>query len=184
MRELLRKWWFWAACGVLLLVVAGGVVLSRDMLASETARKLGLSNEPDSETERKRLVWLQGRRSELLAVLGERFPGVRMASAYRSDAVNAAVGGSKTSRHRLGLALDFVVNGGTLGTYEEMGRHLRAQSARLSVQPRDVLAESTPPHLHVDYFDPLNIEEPASGRRATAYRSERDMGENKFAALV
>jgi hypothetical protein len=159
-------------------------MLAPDMFASETARKLGLSNAPDNETERRRLVWLQARRSEVLAVLRERWPTAKMQSAYRSDAVNAAVGGSATSRHRLGLALDFTVSGGDIGTYEEQARHLRQRASALGVQPRDVLAEQTPPHLHIDYFDPLKLEDSPDKLRPTAFKTERGMGENKFQALA
>lgn len=43
----------------------------------------------------------------LLDWLRETFgQGIRIASGYRSEAVNAAVGGSKTSAHRKGMAAD------------------------------------------------------------------------------
>lgn len=64
----------------------------------------GLPNMPDEQT-RKNLYRLAQTLELVRAALGGR--PVVVSSAYRSRAVNAAVGGSPTSAHMVGLAADF-----------------------------------------------------------------------------
>ncbi len=178
---MLRSVWFWLAVGVVMVIaVVTAVTLDPGLLVSSAAQRLGLSNQPDDEDERRRLVWLQARRDELVRVLKKRWPGVHMTSAYRSDAVNQAVGGAKSSRHRYGLALDFTAAGVT--NYDDMARELRARAPELTVAPRDVLSETTPPHLHVDYYDPLGKLDGGAG--PTAFKTEQGQTENTFARLA
>lgn len=70
-------------------------------------------------------------------------------SAYRSIAVNAAIGGSKTSAHMIGYAVDFTCAG--FGSAEEVARHLRDKL------PFDQLIWEHPPGknpwVHIS-FDP------------------------------
>lgn len=80
-----------------------------ELTVSETAARRGLDNTPDAPTleNLKRLaVFLESVRS----LIGK---PIHINSAYRSPAVNASVGGSKTSQHCLGLAADLRVNGMT-----------------------------------------------------------------------
>jgi zinc D-Ala-D-Ala carboxypeptidase len=71
------------------------------LTVSSTATRRGLDNQPASETHRRHLSML----SDFLA----RLPfGGTVTSGYRSPAVNAAVGGSATSQHPNGLAVDIV----------------------------------------------------------------------------
>lgn len=78
-----------------------------DLTRSDTARRLGLPNDPPAE----HLANL-GRLAEALeAVQALLRRPLTVNSAYRSPAVNAAVGGVPTSRHALGLAADFTCAG-------------------------------------------------------------------------
>lgn len=70
------------------------------LTVSSTGTKLGLSNQPTSSAHKANLSLL----SDFLAKLP--FP-VRVSSGYRSYAVNKAVGGSSSSQHPNGLAVDF-----------------------------------------------------------------------------
>lgn len=76
-----------------------------EFIASETAGRLGLDNEPSKEII-EALKFTANRMENVRSVLGDRPITVR--SGYRSPAVNVAVGGSETSAHMRGLACDFI----------------------------------------------------------------------------
>lgn len=75
-----------------------------ELTASATARQLGLDNRPGPVTLRN-LRTLAAGLERVRAILGG--VPIRVSSGYRAPAVNAAVGGSPTSGHILGLAADF-----------------------------------------------------------------------------
>lgn len=84
------------------------IMLSRDWslaaaVASATAKRLGLPNNPPLE-----LLGHLKRVAEALDAVQDLVPEgkIRLNSFYRSPKVNAAVGGSPTSYHMLGLAAD------------------------------------------------------------------------------
>lgn len=70
-----------------------------------TRTNTGLNNAPDSEITTN-LQKLADNMEEVRVVLGDK--AIIIKSAYRSPAVNAAVGGSEKSSHMVGLAADFV----------------------------------------------------------------------------
>tara|TARA_R110000851_G_C12819136_1_gene539387 strand:- start:38 stop:490 length:453 start_codon:yes stop_codon:yes gene_type:complete len=79
-------------------------------LREMTRTSTGLGNQPPEHIEANltRLV------REMLDPLREELElPIRITSGYRSPEVNAAVGGSRTSRHMTGLAADFKVRGMT-----------------------------------------------------------------------
>lgn len=79
----------------------------RELTVSETAARKGISNQPTEE----HLPNLK-RVAEALEVVRAHFGRpIRVTSGYRSEAVNKAVGGSKTSAHCQGMAADFTVEG-------------------------------------------------------------------------
>lgn len=72
-------------------------------LKEMTATSQNLPNHPETWEEFSTLLDT----ARLLDELRERFgQGIRITSGFRSAAVNAAVGGSKTSAHRKGMAAD------------------------------------------------------------------------------
>lgn len=79
-----------------------------EMIVSPTARRLGLSNVPTEEhIENMRYCC-----EKILEPVREHFgKPVRINSSYRSPRVNQAVGGSKTSQHVNGQAIDFEIMG-------------------------------------------------------------------------
>jgi hypothetical protein len=74
------------------------------LIASDTARERGIDNRPTPE-HLPRLRLLAAALEDLQKLLGA---PITLTSAYRSAALNAAVGGVPRSRHALGLAADFV----------------------------------------------------------------------------
>ena len=79
----------------------------REMSRSATGTRLGLPNNPPAELMPNIL-----KVCERLEQVREHFgKPVTVLSCYRSPAVNTAVGGSKTSAHRFGLAADIEIEG-------------------------------------------------------------------------
>lgn len=79
----------------------------QELLRSDTAAQQGIDNTPD-ETVMANLRRLADTLEAVRALVGK---PLRISSGYRSPAVNAAVGGSRTSAHLQGLAADFTVQG-------------------------------------------------------------------------
>ncbi|MDQ2150055.1 D-Ala-D-Ala carboxypeptidase family metallohydrolase [Alcaligenaceae bacterium C4P045] len=71
---------------------------------SDTASKAGVDNSPDEEHLRN-LQRLAATLERVRTLLGDR--PLLISSGYRSPALNALVGGSRTSDHSNGLAADF-----------------------------------------------------------------------------
>jgi hypothetical protein len=87
---------------------------------SDYAARHGLSNEPMPRI-RENLQYLAERMEEVRALLGN--VPIRVTSGFRSEAVNAGVGGSLTSQHRYGLAADFLAPG--YGTPFQVARAIK-----------------------------------------------------------
>ena len=78
-----------------------------EMIVSPTAKRLGLSNIPTPEhVENMRYCC-----EKILEPVRAKFGAVTINSSYRAPLVNKAVGGSKTSQHVNGQAIDFEVKG-------------------------------------------------------------------------
>ena len=83
-----------------------------ELTRSEAAERLALSNQPGAEhLSNLRLAALG---MEMVRLIVGR--PIRVTSGYRAPAVNRAVGGTPTSAHALGYAVDFIVP--TLGLAE------------------------------------------------------------------
>lgn len=79
-----------------------------ELIASATAKRLGLSNIPNEE-EKERLRQLA---EDILQPIRDAWRApIVVTSGFRSEQVNKAVGGVKTSQHRLGEAADIKVGG-------------------------------------------------------------------------
>lgn len=77
-----------------------------ELVNSTVAKRLGLDNTPN-EYEKEKLIKLA---KEILQPIRDEWGGsIVVNSAYRSEAVNKAVGGAKNSQHRLGEAADITV---------------------------------------------------------------------------
>ncbi|MEZ4323542.1 MAG: D-Ala-D-Ala carboxypeptidase family metallohydrolase [Myxococcota bacterium] len=95
-----------------------------ELTVSAAARRLGLDNTPGpaARANLRRLC------AELLDPLRERWPGVRVNSAFRAVAVNRAVGGVEGSRHLVGLAADLVV---PVGERDAIAAWLRGRGVKV-----------------------------------------------------
>ena len=79
-----------------------------ELIASSTAKRLGLDNTPN-EQEKERLRQLA---EDILQPIRDAWKSpIIVNSAFRSEAVNKAVGGVKNSQHRLGEAADITIGG-------------------------------------------------------------------------
>jgi len=79
-----------------------------EMIVSPTAKKLGLSNNPTPEHIENMRYCCEKILEPVRAHFGK---SVQINSSYRSPLVNEAVGGSKTSQHVNGQAIDFEIPG-------------------------------------------------------------------------
>lgn len=78
-----------------------------EMIVSPTAKRLGIPNTPTAEhIENMRYCC-----EKILEPVRAKFGPVTVNSSYRAPLVNRAVGGSKTSQHVNGQAIDFEVKG-------------------------------------------------------------------------
>jgi len=75
----------------------------KELTKSPTAERFGISNDPSSE----HLVNLTVVTHKILQPVREQFGVITVNSGYRSPALNTKVGGSKTSQHCNGEAVDF-----------------------------------------------------------------------------
>ena len=73
-----------------------------EITRSNTARRKGISNEPDKE----HLANLQTIIKELIQPMRDAIGPIRISSGYRSPKLNRAIGGSSRSQHCKGQALD------------------------------------------------------------------------------
>jgi zinc D-Ala-D-Ala carboxypeptidase len=92
---------------------------------SDTAQRRGLDNTP-SPAHLHHLRHLAEILEEIQVLLGQ---PLQITSAYRSAALNAAVGGVPTSAHAQGLAADFTC--AAFGSPFEVARAISAQSGNL-----------------------------------------------------
>ena len=80
----------------------------RELTNSATGRRLGLENKPN-EQELDNIRKTAERLEKIRAWLGKKYGrevSIHVLSCFRSEAVNRAVGGSRTSAHRFGSAAD------------------------------------------------------------------------------
>ena len=79
-----------------------------ELIASSTAKRLGLDNTPTPEEKEK----LRELAEDILQPIRDAWRApIIVNSAYRSEQVNKAVGGVKNSQHRLGEAADITIGG-------------------------------------------------------------------------
>lgn len=90
-----------------------------EFIKSETAERMKINNEPETDEVKDNIIQLM----RVMDMIRERwaeycydnhlfYPQIIITSGYRSEALNKAVGGSKTSAHRCGSACDFVAKNG------------------------------------------------------------------------
>ena len=97
---------------------------------SQTAARKGLNNVPAAGSqERKNLTRTAEVMEQVRTILGDK--PILVSSGYRSPQVNAAVGGSKSSAHMSGLAVDFSCPG--FGSPKQICRKLEPHMKTLGI---------------------------------------------------
>jgi len=99
-----------------------------EMTRSDTATARGIDNTPN-EQETVNLSKVCETMEEIRSLLGDK--PITITSAFRSEALNKAVGGVPNSAHRLGLAADFVCP--SFGTPTQICNHLLGRVSSLDL---------------------------------------------------
>ncbi len=110
-----------------------------------TTTNTGLDNTPNAD-EKARLQLLAEFMEKVRAVLGNK--SISVNSAFRSAAVNNAVGGVSNSAHRLGYACDFVCP--SFGTPLDVCRALDAAGTAGTIVFDQLIQEGTWTHVSRD----------------------------------
>ena len=110
-----------------------------------TTTNTGLDNTPNAE-EKARLQLLATFLEKVRTVLGNKSMSVN--SAFRSEAVNNAVGGVPNSAHRLGYACDFVCP--SFGTPLDVCKALDAAGTAGTIVFDQLIQEGTWTHISRD----------------------------------
>lgn len=97
----------------------------KETTVSSTGDRLGIKNIPN-EQEKKNILYTANRMDKVREYLGV---GLMTLSWFRCEELNNAVGGSKTSAHRFGLAVD--VYSGAMSAREIFERLVHAQKKGL-----------------------------------------------------
>jgi len=145
--------WWALLIGALVVIYTQSDAVRRYSV-SLTAIAKGINNTPTDPDIIARLEWMATQEPAILSVLREADPLAHLTSAYRCPELNAAVGGLASSRHMVGLALDF----GGLADEVAAATRLRANAARLPPSLHFVYAELT--HIHAEFHDPLRKIDP------------------------
>jgi hypothetical protein len=103
-----------------------------------------LDNTPATATHLANLATLATRLETVRGIMGR---PLRVTSAYRSPAVNTAVGGSPTSDHPSGLAADLYTMDGSLSNEDMAEKLYRKRSALPWID--QVIVERHTGHLHL-----------------------------------
>lgn len=129
-----------------------------ETIASQTARERGLDNTPSPEHRRNiettveecldplREGWAEWCRNHALGT-----PAIRISSGYRGFRLNAAVGGSSTSAHCVGLAFDLVPMNGNNLEFKKFCRTWFASHPFDQLISESEYADGVPVWIHVGY---------------------------------
>lgn len=129
-----------------------------ELTRSDTARAKGLDNTPTAEHR----AHLTETVEKLIDPLREQWavrcaheqlgnPALRVSSGYRGAALNKAVGGSDTSAHCHGYALDLVPMNGRLREFKDFCRRFLAAKAFDQMISEDEDAAGVPRWIHIGY---------------------------------
>lgn len=127
-----------------------------EMVASQTASRLGLDNTPPADVI-ENMKRAASHMEEVRALLGH---SIVVSSGYRSPAVNQAVGGTETSAHCQGWAIDFICPG--LGTPYQVAQKIYGAAVRFD----QLIMEHTWVHIS---FDPRLRHQPLTLRHGGGY---------------
>lgn len=114
----------------------------KELCKSSTATQKGINNSPNSEIVNN----LEQLVDNILDPLREAYgKPIIINSGYRCDALNKAVGGSKTSHHRLGLAADII------GKSKSENKKLFELAQKLKLPFDQLIDESNFSWIHISF---------------------------------
>jgi zinc D-Ala-D-Ala carboxypeptidase len=97
---------------------------------SQTAARKGIHNVPPANSQERKNIQRTAETMEEVRIILDNKP-ILISSGYRSPQVNAAVGGSKSSAHMSGLAVDFSCPG--FGTPIQICKKLHPHMKELGI---------------------------------------------------
>lgn len=103
-----------------------------------------MANRLDAKSSEKYLRYTAGALEEIRELLGV---PLTITSGYRNNALNKAVGGSPTSKHKVGLCADFKPNG--ISVYDAMTKIIKNKDSLHSVRKVIVEGVSGKEWIHV-----------------------------------
>lgn len=137
---------------------------ANEFIVSSTAIRAGINNVPKEQATLKNLMLTANMMQHIRDLLGE---SITITSAFRCEELNKMIGGSKTSKHLLGLACDFVCP--RFGSPKEIVQYLKNINFNCDV----ALIEKGWVHIHTK-------ENPIENRKMFGYW---DIENKKFKAI-
>lgn len=123
-----------------------------ELTRSATASRLGLNNTPDERATINLRQSARGLWQPVRDILGV---PMRVSSGYRSPTLNRAIGGSTTSAHCYGLAIDFTAP--AFGDTRKVARYLVAELKERGIKFDQLILEfpdSPNSWIHLGYKHP------------------------------
>lgn len=139
---------------------------------SNTAERRGIDNSPTAEHIHNMVALCENVLQPLRERIGK---SIRVSSGYRSEALNDAIGGSKTSEHSKGMAADIklIVNG------ENQSQILYNTILAMDIPFRQMIWEfgddDTPNWVHISFNQ--------SDNKRQCLRAYKDNGKTKYKVI-
>jgi hypothetical protein len=119
-----------------------------EVTRSETAKRRGVSNEPTAE----HLENFKKLAENVFEPIRKHFGvPIHISSGYRSKALNAAIGGSATSQHCKGEAIDIDMDGSSKGVTNKMVFDYIKSNVKFDQMIWEFGTDTAPDWVHVSY---------------------------------
>lgn len=120
---------------------------------SSTAKRLGIDNIPNNEQVNNLRLLCE----KVLQPIREKYgKPIIVSSGFRCDKLNKAVGGSKTSEHRYGMAADFHSLSDTLSDNKELWDLIRTMNLNFGQLIYEYGSDYGPDWIHISYNEKNN----------------------------
>ena len=119
-----------------------------EVIRSESAKRLGIKNMPSDE----HITNLKILAENIFEPIRQNFRvPIRISSAYRSPALNRAIGGSQTSQHSIGEAIDIDMDGNPHGVTNKQIFDYIKNSLNFDQLIWEFGSNTNPDWVHVSY---------------------------------